>query len=207
MRWLVLLFGALIVSCASKTPLQNYADLQATPASPWNKISFNPDTAKALRIDHSQSSMLEAKDGVVQVGAQKTYYKVFHLPSSPRDLFFELRSLPYKPAGFGGQFGLIDPEVVFFDEKGRRLFPQPENIAREFSSSFVDGKFLRAVWKIRPHMKAAYAVVTARTDRIGQNALSVTQYGAASVGVIFDEAVQFSPTGYFHLLTSESFKK
>ena len=209
----LLLLPLLLAACATK-PAKVFEDLEATPASQvigYDQVEF-AKLAKPAELNKRESHFLEANPPVLSPAPnRKSYFRVFKFRTLAKPLFFEIQTAPYRPAGFGGDFSVFEPEMVFFDESGKKLANQPKIVMHGIGSTFVDGRYQRTAWEVKPQGpagKTLYAVLSASTDHIGQTAmLKVTQYGAAAVGVIYDRPVVLSPTGYFFVYVSDVLEK
>jgi hypothetical protein len=204
--WWLLMGTLFVVGCASgKGPGTLYEELKSLPATQVKPVESLPlaTLAREISKDNLTNVILDEKSPVVTLRpGQRTYARVVKIEPSATPTFFEVHSPPYKPLGFG-TLRFVDPEVVFLDAKSRRLSNQPERIKGEMTATFVYGKYFRSVWKVAPSASPTYAVITAKTDRIGQQAMTMTNYGAAGVGVVFDQTVQFSPAGLVRVLATD----
>lgn len=168
------------------------------------------NVAKELKYNDKTVAFLEDKDAVLELSGktkERSYFKVFKFVPTATEQVVEVRSTPYKPTGFG-QIGILYPVVFFYNSKGQQI-KNPELVFYNYDTSFVDGQFIRGVWRLKSleANQPAYVVIASKTEFAGKLTKPFTNYGGASVGVIFEQSVQFSPVGRFSVLQTDHFKK
>lgn len=200
----------LLAACASKNPKDHFDDLTKADAT---KIKTTDDTAELskqatpLVFKKSLRTKLASEDPVIYLDtlhALRSHYKVFEFKPQSKEVILDIRSYPGKDLGFG-QIGQIIPLVQVFHEKGKVTKAQVESLYSGYDRSFVDGEFLRQVYKIKSAdpSKTYYALIAAATDKTGMPLRSMQMYGNPYVSSL---PVVVSPVGAFSIQQSDQFE-
>ena len=167
--------------------------------------------AISVKINDRTKGWLEEKDPIFFIDEktnERSFFKVASFTAAKSEQIIEVHTQAHKGIGFGS-IGIIYPYVAFFDDSAFEIKKDIENLFFDYANTFMDGRYLRAVYKLN-NLKpgAVYRVlVGSKTMMTGKGMGSVTNYAGAGAGIFLQSGVQVSPVGPFWVLQADSFKK
>lgn len=208
----LILFAFLVGGCVT-SPKEAATQIQSVDRSQVlrRESAATSEPAMIVKFNERTKGELEEKDPIFYIDEksnERSHFKVVSFTAKGSEQILEVHTQAHKGWGFGG-VSIVYPHVEFFDSNGKELTSDVKNLYFGEASTFMDGQYLRAVYKLdnlKPNSQYR-VLVGANTRLTGKSMGTVTNYAAAGAGVFMQNGVQVSPVGPFWVLQTDSFKK